>query len=136
MPLFPKEHQQWETVFIGPKKSANSRTSDAAAVRQTLQRGGAVETVEKNRAMEASQKNRALDNDTETLSHETVTHDFRVALQRARQAKKMSQKELAFALQEKPAVVNDYESGRAIPNNQLISKMERALGAKLPRKKR
>ena len=32
---------------------------------------------------------------------------------------------------EKPQVVNDYESGRAIPNQQIISKMERAVGAKL-----
>lgn len=33
----------------------------------------------------------------------------------------------------KPSVVNDYESGKAVPNGMLISKMERALGVKLPR---
>lgn len=32
---------------------------------------------------------------------------------------------------EKPQVVNDYESGRAIPNQQLIGKLERAVGVKL-----
>ncbi len=32
---------------------------------------------------------------------------------------------------EKPQVVNDYESGRAIPNQQVISKLERAVGVKL-----
>jgi len=32
---------------------------------------------------------------------------------------------------EKPQVVNDYESGRAIPNQQIISKLERAVGVKL-----
>ena len=134
MPLFPKEHQQWDTIFIGKKKT-NSRTSDSAAVRETMQRGGSVETIQKNKGMEQSQKNRALDNDTETLSHETVSHEFRVALQKARQAKNMSQKDLAFALQEKTAIVNEYESGKAIPNNNLISKMERVLCAKLPRNK-
>ena len=30
-------------------------------------------------------------------------------------------------------VINEYESGKAIPNNAIIAKIERALGAKLPR---
>ena len=34
-------------------------------------------------------------------------------------------------INEKPQVVNDYESGRAIPNQQVISKLERAVGVKL-----
>jgi len=51
----------------------------------------------------------------------------------ARMAKKMTQKELATAINEKPQVVGDYESGRAIPNPQIISKLERKLGTRLPR---
>ena len=41
--------------------------------------------------------------------------------------------ELALVINEKPTIVGEYESGRAIPNPTLISKMERALGVKLPR---
>jgi hypothetical protein len=37
-----------------------------------------------------------LDADTENLSHQTVSHDFKVALQKARQAKKMTQKDLGM----------------------------------------
>lgn len=37
------------------------------------------------------------------------------------------------AINEKPNVIQDYESGRAIPNPQIISKIERALGVHLPR---
>ncbi|CAM9577749.1 unnamed protein product, partial [Discosporangium mesarthrocarpum] len=36
-------------------------------------------------------------------------------------------------MNEKPQVVGEYESGKAIPNPQLISKLERALGVRLPR---
>ncbi len=32
---------------------------------------------------------------------------------------------------EKPQVVNDYECGRAIPNQQIISKLERAVQVRL-----
>ena len=31
-------------------------------------------------------------------------------------------------INEKPQIVQEYESGKAIPNNQIQSKMERALG--------
>ena len=55
------------------------------------------------------------------------------AIQQARMAKKMTQKELATAINEKPQVVGEYESGKAIPNPQIISKLERKLGCKLPR---
>lgn len=37
------------------------------------------------------------------------------------------------SINEKPQVVGEYESGKAIPNPQLIGKLERALGVRLPR---
>jgi len=64
-------------------------------------------------------------------SDERVTLDFGRTLQQARVAKGWTQKELATRVNEKPQVVNDYESGRAIPNQQIISKLERAVGVKL-----
>ena len=48
-------------------------------------------------------------------------------------AKKMTQKDLATKINEKPQVVGEYESGKAVPNGQIIVKMERVLGVKLPR---
>jgi ribosome-binding protein aMBF1 (putative translation factor) len=51
----------------------------------------------------------------------------------ARMAKNMTQKDLATAINEKPQVVAEYESGKAVPNGQIIAKIERKLGTKLPR---
>ena len=48
----------------------------------------------------------------------------------------MTQKALATMINEKPQIIGQYESGKAIPNPQLISKMERALGVRLPRNKK
>lgn len=53
------------------------------------------------------------------------------AIAKARQEKKMSQKDLATKVNEKPNVINDYEAARSAPNQQLLGKMERALGVKL-----
>jgi len=59
--------------------------------------------------------------------------DLKKALILARNAKKMTQKELALQLGCDAKTVKEYESGKAIPNNGLVAKMERALGSKLPR---
>jgi ribosome-binding protein aMBF1 (putative translation factor) len=54
-------------------------------------------------------------------------------MSKARLAKEppMTQKDLATKVNEKPSVINDYESGRAVPNQQVLAKLERALGVKL-----
>jgi putative transcription factor len=44
---------------------------------------------------------------------------------------KLSQKDVAQKVNEKPSVIQDYESSKAIPNPQILGKLERALGVKL-----
>jgi putative transcription factor len=53
------------------------------------------------------------------------------AMQTARMELKLSQKEVAQKINEKPSVLQDYESGKAIPNPQILAKLERTLGVKL-----
>lgn len=53
------------------------------------------------------------------------------AIAQARQAKEWTQKDLGQRINEKPQVIQEYESGKAQPNPQIMSKMERALGVKL-----
>lgn len=49
----------------------------------------------------------------------------------ARLDKKYSQKDVALKINEKPTVLQEYESGKAIPNPQILAKLERVLGVKL-----
>ena len=55
------------------------------------------------------------------------------AITQARNAKGMTQSQLANAISERPQVIQQYENGSAIPNGQVIVKLERALGTHLPR---
>ena len=61
---------------------------------------------------------------------------------RAGKTPPMKQSELAQKINEKPSVINgipfkvgntdiDYENGKAVPNQQILGKMERVLGVKL-----
>jgi len=60
-----------------------------------------------------------------------VSMDVGKLIQKGRQAKGMTQKDLATKINEKPQVVTEYESGKALPNQAILSKMERALEMKL-----
>ena len=71
------------------------------------------------------------DSDIESLAHAKVSLDFKISLQKARLAKNMSQTDLARAICEVPKVVNEYESGKAIPNQAIVHKMNKVLGVRL-----
>lgn len=77
-----------------------------------------------------------LDRETEELHHNSVGLEVGRLIQKGRQAKEMTQKDLATKICEKIQVVNEYESGKAIPNQQIFAKLERALGIKLRGKER
>ena len=42
---------------------------------------------------------------------------------------------MAAAVNEKSTVINEYEAGKAIPNGQIVDKLNRALGVRLPKAK-
>jgi putative transcription factor len=72
-----------------------------------------------------------LENETEVFEHERVSTELKKQIQQARLAKKLTQAQLAQMINEKPQIINEYESGRAIPNPQILSKMSRVLGVTL-----
>lgn len=58
---------------------------------------------------------------------------FQRALQQARMENKLSQKELALKMGFNVNSIINYEKGKEIPSNLIISKMETLLKIKLPR---
>tara|TARA_B100001175_G_C19403972_1_gene587692 strand:+ start:138 stop:461 length:324 start_codon:yes stop_codon:yes gene_type:complete len=65
----------------------------------------------------------------------TVSLNNSLLIQKARMAKKMSQKDLAQKLNIDSKVIQTYESGKAIPDNKLMIKLEKILNIKLNKKK-
>merc|ERR1711997_942799 len=127
---------------MGTKTWPNGKAAKSQAEVNAARRSGAeVETDRKinaggNKSAHSQVPNVAkLDENGETFKHATVSHDFKMALQQARTAKKLSQAQLATAFSEKGSVINEYESGKAIPNGAIINKLNRALGVRLPKAK-
>lgn len=72
-----------------------------------------------------------LDRETEELKHDKLDLQVGKIIQQARIAKSLTQADLARLINEKQQIVNEYEQAKAIPNQQILAKMERALGVKL-----
>jgi DNA-binding XRE family transcriptional regulator len=73
-------------------------------------------------------------NQMKVIASQPQPQRLQQAITKARLDKKMTQQEIAAKINESPQLINDYESGKAIPSQQILSKLERALGIKLSRK--
>ncbi|XP_059850391.1 endothelial differentiation-related factor 1 homolog [Hypanus sabinus] len=127
----------WDTVTVLRKKGPSAaQAKSKQAITSAQRRGEDVETTKKWAAGQNKQhtitKNTAkLDRETEELHHERVSLTVGKLIQQGRQNMGMNQKDLATRISEKPQVIADYEAGKAIPNNQVLGKIERVIGLKL-----
>ena len=112
------------------RKQLNSKADKAKEMR-----GGNYETKPKTNN-EALAKNYKLDNETEELKHTKIDFNLSKTIQQARCAKNITQKQLAQAINKPVAIITQYENGSALPDNQILGKLERCLGVKLRGKKR
>ena len=134
--------QDWTPVVFtktAKQKVAGLNTAHAVAQQKmsgdmvTEKKIGAAENKSAHSSGGAGMKK--LEESTEVFKHDTVNQNLSKAISTARLAKKMTQKDLATQINEKPQIIQEYESGKAIPNPQILNKLDRALGIHLPRKK-
>lgn len=62
-----------------------------------------------------------------------MPHDLKIAISQARNAKGLTQEQLAHQLNVPKSDVNTWENGKSVPSGNLIAKMDKILGVKLPR---
>lgn len=131
--------QDWTTVTLTKKpKTPKSVPTSATGLAQAKAAGHVVaerkETSNRSAHAAPTANLRKLEESTEVFEHRTVNRNLAQAISQARQAKKMTQAQLATAINERPQIISQYESGQAIPNPQILNKLDRALGIHLPRK--
>jgi len=131
------DHQDWQTVTF--KKKQSKPANPQKAVEEARKEGKDIETVKKfnagtnhqQRQTNALKVEREVEEGESSLSFEKVSLSLAKTIQQARQTKGLTQKELGTKISEKASVINDYESGRAVPSQQILIKLERELGVKL-----
>jgi len=121
-------HQDWKPVTL-------HRNYTASETLKKAQRTGTSTSVEKQTTQGVS-NSKKLDNETETFNIVKSGLTLGKEIQQGRSNKNLTQKQLATMLNEKPQVIQQYENGQAIPNPQIINKLQKALGVKLTRPKK
>ena len=118
MPVRPQisGYNEEVTVLRGKRTMEQSKRDDQTTV----------ETKHKNKDQSAAM--RKLDEETENLKHKKVSTELRFQIQKARTAHGWTQKELAAKVGVKPIIINEYESGKAIPKGSELSKIKKVLG--------
>lgn len=121
----------WTPVVLrkGPASSIPKTATQLAAAKAA----GKVETIARVKHTAPANANKLDDNELDDFKHQTVTHDFKLALQKARTAKGWTQADLAKQMNVKQTIIQDYESGKAIPQGAFISQLNRTLGTVLPK---
>jgi len=136
----PGSGQDWDVANVGrstlkttavPKTARAITQAKAAGTMVTEKRYGAGGNASAHSATIMSTKK--LEESDDVVKIQKVDKELAKAIMQARMAKKLTQKDLATLINEKPQVVADYESSKAIPNPQIITKLEKQLGCKLPR---
>lgn len=132
--------QDWEPqVFNFQKKNVPkkpTRVSETEANR-VLQQGGSVGVLKKEHFRANPQKSdlgadaKRLDEANDIVKVKRVDNNLRIAIQKARQAKGWTQQDLARNIAERVGVVTEYENGKAVLEERVIVKMERALDVHL-----
>lgn len=109
-------HQDWKTTVLNPTKVDEKKNKGSKVV-----------------LSEQHSRLAKIDNCTgdESMKHSTVSYSLRMEIQKARNAKNMTQKQLAKEIGVQPKVIHDYESGKAIPSKHLLREISKKLGVKL-----
>lgn len=134
--------QDWTTVTFS--KTTQQKAAAAMKSNQAMAQAKASGIIGTERKFAAGENKSAhsapganlkkLEESTDEFAHKTVNKNLAQSITQARLAKKMTQAQLATSINERPQVIQQYESGQAIPNPQIINKLDRALGIHLPRK--
>jgi putative transcription factor len=134
--------QDWTVVTL--KKSDKQKAKEAFTDQRSLAQAKAsgVVAIEKKHAAGENKSAHAapagnlrkLEESTDEYKHQTVNKNLAQAIVQARLAKKLTQAQLATMINERAQIIQQYESGQAIPNGQILGKLDRALGTHLPRK--
>lgn len=119
--------QDWTQVVLTKPKTQSDLVKSG--------RVASVRTNTKPNSNSSSVNSHKLDKD-ETPIPTTIPHELKIQIQQARTEKKMTQKELANALNSQVTLIQGYENGTAIPNGAFLAKMSKVLGVSLKNPKK
>lgn len=125
------EHQNWDVVTLNQRRqkpthgNLETKTSVFAAAQSQKRPTHSKQANKQRKEPDNAKQIRDAD---EAQKVEKISHCIAQAIMQTRNIKWWTQKELATKINEPQSLIRDYEAGRAVPNNQILGKLERVLG--------
>lgn len=131
-----QNYQDWNVVTwnkTGEKKKNESDNQYINRIKKTD--SSLVSTINKNSGNKQTEvdnlKLRKIEAEEETFIIPKVSLSMGKKIAQLRCEKKMTQKDLAFKLCLNVKIIQDYENSKAIPNSNIINKLEKVLGSSI-----
>lgn len=99
------EHQDWKTLYV-KKTNKNNKNNNSS-------KKGPSNSLDKT--------------DIDSFKNKKISSDISKKILQNRNSKNLTQKQLAQLINVKPSVINDYESGKAIPNPSILNKLKKII---------
>lgn len=113
-------HQDWKPIVFGSSKKTKSKETVTVA-----KQSGAKQN--KNATLRKM--------DDPDYVPQKIPRDLQIQIIQARQAKKMTQKQLAIQCNLHESIIKSYENGDVVANQQILNKIGKALGKRFSIKK-
>ena len=127
--------QDWKTVSWDKRGERSKNESKKDQLNRNIRSGNVISTTKQvtNKAgssgvNEKVMSARKLENEQDTFIHKKVSLSMAKRIAQLRCENKMTQKDLAFKLSLPIKIIQEYESGIAIPNHVITNKIEKVLG--------
>jgi len=128
------DHQDWKPVTWNKSGEKSKGQSNTAFLNAEKRKGNVITTNKKNVSNSNNKTEvnvRKLESEEDTFKHPIVSLSMAKRIAQVRCEKKLTQKDLAMKLSLDVKIIQEYENGKAIPNPNIINKLEKALDAKL-----
>ena len=123
--MWEDDSNQWDKTLILRKKRIKGTVLKKKNPISSKNVSSELRYSEGNKKTDAVMDKRKLDENDDGGKLPELGLNIGQRIQQARAAKGMKQKDLATKCNEKPNVIAEYEQGKAIPNNQILGKLER-----------
>ena len=125
--------QDWNEVKWDKRGQKQLNESKKDFVRREQISGRASSQIKKTNGLntnsiEQTSNLKKIADEEETFKHKSVSLNMSKKIAQKRAEMKLTQKDLAFKLSLPEKIIKDYESGKAIPNANIINKIEKILG--------
>tara|TARA_B110000444_G_scaffold139431_1_gene130885 strand:+ start:606 stop:968 length:363 start_codon:yes stop_codon:yes gene_type:complete len=118
-------HQDWDEVTIHGKSVTKEKEKE-----KYVKFMGQEIKLPKRSQYSGKSPEQKLD-ETELGTHKKVSKETGLTIQRARVAKKYTQKDLSNLINVSSDIISSYELGKSIPDPKIMQKLRRVLGVKL-----